>query len=440
MQAKRFKQLSGWGNYPRYTSDVITPWSLEDIRLDSSPMICRGQGRSYGDCALLAQGHVFNTTYCNRFIQFDNTTGVLTAEAGTTLADILATFVPRGWFPPVMPGTQYVSLGGLVATDCHGKNHYHAGSFGNHVTQLTLLTAKGLVICSPEQHTSLFYATLGGMGLTGVITEVTFQLKKINTPYFHIEQYATCDLATTLTILKEQSEDVHYTAAWLDCLSRGTHLGRGIVLGGTHADSVPNRMTPHTKTRRTIPSVLPFSPLTTCLVSTFNASYYQLKKRQSTLLAHYQPFFFPLDAVHHWNRLYGRSGFIQYQCAIPEANALTVFQTLITEFQTLKLPVYLAVLKRLSSLSQGMLSFPLCGYTLSLDIPFSERLLPELTRMDEYIIKHQGRVYLAKDACLKAEHFKAMYPSIAAWQTIKSHADPQQHFQSAQSQRLEITP
>ena len=226
MQASTVKELSGWGNYPTCRSKVITPVTLEDFTFETTPLICRGQGRSYGDCALLSHGQVLSTTRCNRMIHFNESSGLLTAEAGTSLAEILNTFVPRGWFPKVMPGTQFVSLGGLVAADCHGKNHYREGSFGNDVAQLKLLTPSGYLTCSREQNTPHFYATLGGMGLTGLITEVTYQLKKVHTPYIEVKQLATSDLAHTLNLLKEQTENANYCAAWLDCLSDHTHLGR----------------------------------------------------------------------------------------------------------------------------------------------------------------------------------------------------------------------
>ena len=440
---KRLSKLSGWGGYPVRYNELLYPPSLAHFRFNQNKIICRGQGRSYGDAAISNGGQVIATQYDKHFIHFDENTGQLTAAAGVTLADILENFVPRGWFPSVVPGTQFVSLGGLVANDCHGKNHYHVGSFGNHIQGFKLLSPQGHYDCSPHHHTPLFYATIGGMGLTGIITQVTCRLKAISTPYLFVNQQATCNLEQTLTVLQQHSESANYCAAWLDGLSTAAHLGRGIVMSGEHVmdDDLPSYLHPPKSPQQTksIAFTLPFKPLITPLVSAFNACYYRIKRRQSSTFSHYQPFFFPLDGIAHWNRLYGTKGFLQYQCVLPDESALEGFTTLLQQLQQYKLPVYLAVLKRLSAQSQGLLSFPSTGYTLSLDIPYSKSLINQLQRMDEYILKHGGRIYLAKDAHMQPQHFAAMYPSLTKFQSIKSQFDPNGLMQSALSQRLDIS-
>ena len=441
MAKSQIKTLSGWGGYPKLKGHWSQPDALDTFEFKQTPVIARGQGRSYGDAALSRHGQLVLTEQCNQLLHFDKTQGQITAQAGFTLAQCLQTVVPHGWFPAVLPGTQFVSFGGLVAADCHGKNHTHVGSFGNHVTRFSLQTPTGLYECSPAIHTALFDASLGGMGLTGLISDVTCQLIPIETPYLLVTRKASQHLEHSLEQLAQASH-APYSAVWLDCLSSNKQQGRGIVLSAHHCPrSELPKSTPQTSafSRKSVPFTLGFNPLITPVMKAFNTCYYYSHRRPSTQLSHYQSFFFPLDSIGHWNRLYGKAGFVQYQCVVPEQSALTVFQTLLNTLKSHHFVITLAVLKRLSSLSRGTLSFPTSGYTLSLDIPYRPSLIKVLQNLDDFVIKHQGRIYLAKDAHMTPQHFTAMYPNLKSWHTVKQQFDPKSLLQSALSQRLEIT-
>lgn len=449
MIASLNKIISGWGRYPVAQSMLIRPEQMRDVRVlaELGSLICRGQGRSYGDAAISSQGWVMLTERLNRFLAFDNTTGILTAEGGVTLAEILATFVPRGWFPTVTPGTQYVSLGGAIAADVHGKNHHHEGTFAAHVTELELMLADGRrQRCSREQDKALFWATLGGMGLTGIITEASFRLMPIETSAIAVRHYPTPNLETTFKWLEDTAHDDQYTVAWIDCASRGRRLGRGIIMGGHHArrDELPGDwkepLCLPSRRSRNIPFNLPSFLLNPLTVSIFNERYYRYQgSKAGPFITDYASFFYPLDSLTHWNRLYGKRGFLQYQVVIPEPHAHEGMRRLLEHLTNSRQAAFLAVLKRFGLGNAGPLSFPLAGYTLALDLPMiGKRALELLQRLDELVISYGGRVYLAKDARLSPESLRAMYPRLEEWQRVKQTVDPKGYFQSDLSRRLQL--
>lgn len=449
MATARTVELSGWGRYPRRLSTVIIP---DDISEATPPadgsVIARGQGRSYGDAAMSTQGLVMLSEKLNRTISFDEKSGLLKAEAGTTLAEIIETFVPRGWFPSVVPGTKFVSLGGCVAADIHGKNHHHAGTFGQHVTELAMVSADATrTVCSPEENPELFRATVGGMGLTGIITEVTLRLLPVESPYMIVQQTRAKDLEATLTMLEEENLDDDYTVAWIDCVAGGK-LGRSVLIRGHHAtqSELPDRLKGNNANPRSRQFKLRFGFPATALnrftMAAFNETFYAWQgRRKEAFIDTFERFFFPLDRIAHWNRMYGRQGFVQYQCVLPLAESERGLQTLMAELARSKRSSFLSVLKRFGPEGPGLLSFPFEGHTLTLDFPVRDQgLFPFLDRLDDIVLQHGGRVYLAKDARMRAETFHAMYPRCAAWRTIKSQIDPENRFDSDLARRLRIGP
>ena len=436
-------QLSGWGRYPVQTCELERPERYADLRSDARSLIARGQGRSYGDAALNENGRVLLTERVNRLLDFDVENGVLRAEAGATLAEILEVIVPKDWFLPVTPGTKFVSLGGCVAADVHGKNHHHDGSFGDHVINLKLILDDGSqMICSASENPELFWATVGGMGLTGIIGEVTLKLVPIATPCMMVRNYRAENLEQLFRLLQNQDSDDRYTVAWIDSMANGRHLGRGIAMCGHHASAeelpVDFRNPARVPGSRAIPFDFPGWALNPLSIAAFNALYYSREGgKQQPFISNIDSFFYPLDAIGKWNRLYGKRGFVQYQCVIPEASAYDGIKNLLEELLHSGRPSFLAVLKRLGAQGRGLLSFPMAGYTLALDLPIrDEGLFALLDKLDKIVLQHGGRVYLAKDARLAAETFRAMYPQYGEWLKIKHAVDPQNSFSSSLARRL----
>jgi FAD/FMN-containing dehydrogenase len=437
--------LSGWGRYPAQPCELERPERYADLSSIACSQIARGQGRSYGDAALNEGGCVLLTERVNRLLEFDTEQGILRAESGTTLTEILEVTVPQGWFMPVTPGTKFVSLGGCVAADVHGKNHHHEGSLGDHVLSIELILADGRrVKCSPTENTELFWATVGGMGLTGIIGEVTLELIPIQSSYVHVQNHAAGNLEKLFSLMQDAVIDDRYTVAWIDSMARGTQLGRGVVMCGHHApkNELPNdlRSPSKTKNSRSIPFDFPSWMLNSLSISTFNALYYQRESgKREPFLSNYDPYFYPLDAIGQWNRMYGKRGFVQYQCVIPDSTAFDGIKALLQKLSVSRRPSFLAVLKRLGAEGKGLLSFPMSGYTLALDLPIrDEGLFVLLNELDEIVLQHGGRVYLAKDARLSADSFRAMYPRYEEWLKIKKIVDPNNKFSSSLSRRLGI--
>jgi FAD/FMN-containing dehydrogenase len=441
-------ELSGWGRYPRGMAIAISPTKVsEAVPPRAGKMISRGQGRSYGDAAMLDDGLVMLTENLSNVVQFDETSGVIKAEAGTTLAQLINHFLPQGWFPAVVPGTKFVSLGGCVAADIHGKNHHRDGAFGSHVNELEIVLAnRDRVRCSPETNEELFWATVGGMGLTGIITEVSFKLIPVQSSYLVVEHHQTKDLEASFEVLMNPKWDDHYTVAWIDCLAKGAELGRSVLMRGHHAafDELPQRLKAHPYSKphrqRNLGFDFPSWTLNSLGMKAFNELYYRLQgRKQAAFIADYESFFFPLDRIGNWNRIYGKRGFVQYQCVLPLSQAFAGMRALLEALAKGRRSSFLSVLKRFGAEGKGLLSFPFEGYTLTLDLPVSDpELFPFLDRLDEIVLQHGGRIYLAKDARLNARTFRAMYPRFQEWLEIKRKLDPENCFDSDLARRLEI--
>src|ERR1700687_3668402 len=323
------KEISGWGRYLRRLSTVTRPERLcEAVPPASGHMIVRGQGRSYNNAAMSQDGLVMLSERLDRVLAFDETTGVLRAEAGTTFAKVLDELIPRGWFPTVTPGTKFVSLGGCVAADVHGKNHHRDGTFGAHVADLEIVLAdSSRRRCSPQQDAELFWATVGGMGLTGIISEISFRLRPIETAYMLVEHRQASNLDDLLRILEDETLDDHYSVAWIDCLATDRSMGRGVFMRGHHAEvaelgKVEEPLSVKPRRRFNLPFDLPSWILNSLTGSAFNKFYYWSQGRpQGPFVTDYNSFFYPLDSVGNWNRIYGARGFVQYQCVFPPVTA-----------------------------------------------------------------------------------------------------------------------
>ena len=434
--------VSGWGRHPVAVGTVARP---ERLRLppDGRPILPRGLGRSYGDAAVpsASGARVLETVRGDRVLAFDAGSGALTCEAGLALDEILRVFLPRGWFPPVTPGTRFVTVGGCVACDVHGKNHHRDGSFGSFVERLVIEVADGRVVeCGPYRERELFLATLGGMGLTGLITEVTLRLQPVESGWMAVETAPVAGLTAMLDGLRDAAKDWQYTVGWIDCLARGAALGRGILMRGRHAGRGAAPAGPPPQPRRlSVPLNAPEWLLSPVLMRAFNTAYYRSQARHpdgSARIVPYHGFFYPLDAIGDWNRLYGRRGFLQYQCVVPRAAGAAVAE-LLERLAAAGAASFLAVIKDCGPESDAYLSFPLEGTTLALDLPYrgpaTEALVHELNAV---VIAAGGRVYLAKDAVTRAEDFARMVPRLDQWRRIRDAWDPERRFRSAQSVRV----
>jgi FAD/FMN-containing dehydrogenase len=436
--------LAGWGNWPRHRCEVVRADSYARLATAGATAgIARGLGRAYGDAALCHDGRVVLMEHLDHLLALDEQDGLLRAEAGTSLGAVLDAIVPRGFFVPVTPGTRRVTLGGCVAADVHGKNHHRDGAFTRHVESLNLLApALGEVRCSDIDNPDLFRATCGGMGLTGIIGEIALRLRRVESAYVVARHHSTADLGELLARFESADSDDEYTVSWLDVLS-----GRGIFMSGHHAtrDELPPRLahSPLQLTReqpRTVPFTLPFSPFIKPVVAAFNALYQRRHAGHGEpFVVDYRQYFYPLDGVEHWNRLHGRRGFIQYQCVLPSPWARDGLGEILRRVKRSRVPPTLAVLKRMGNEGPGLLSFPRSGYTLALDLPVAGDAAVRLAEtLDEVTLDCGGRVYLAKDACLKPAAFRAMYPRYPDWLAVKRRADPDNLMRSALSARLEI--
>ncbi len=454
-QSSKFVELplSGWGRYPVIKSYLQRPEKVSDLTkiLEQSretSVLARGKGRSYGDAALNAKGSTILTQRLNLMLSFDERTGLLRCEAGVTMKEILETFVSRGWFPVVIPGTKFVTVGGAIAFDVHGKNHHRDGAFSRHLHSLKLILASGETVeCSRDKNSDLFWATVGGMGLTGIITEAEFFLRRISTAYIKTHNIKAKNLDEALALFEQFEPQYQYSVAWIDCLASGKSLGRSILMFGNHAcledlylkqQAKPFEI--KSKGSLKAPFDFPAGLLNRYSMSAFNALYFaKQRSREVRSVSDYDSFFYPLDFLWDWNRLYGKRGFIQYQCVLPTQVSREALSKILQLCSVKGWGSFLAVLKRLGPES-GWLSFPMSGYTLALDIPMKPGLDRFLYQLDELVIQYGGRVYLAKDARLSASAFRAMYPNFEQWLEVKSKVDPDNYFSSALSQRLEIEP
>jgi FAD/FMN-containing dehydrogenase len=430
--------LSGWGRMPVPGREVR---SEDLVALTEGAVLSRGLGRSYGDSSLPPPSHpvVAGSSLADRLLAFDPATGLLRAEAGFTLFELNRIFWPRGFCAPVAPGTQFITLGGMAAADVHGKNHHRDGSFGNSVLSLTMRVADGrIVTCSRSVEPDLFRATLGGMGLTGHVLEVECRLVRIPSPWMVVESERIHDIDRFIEALKEAGSGWPYSMGWIDCLTRGRGMGRGILAKGRWAEpaEAPGRLPP-AKRRPSVPFVLPGWVVNRGSVRLFNALLYTAHvPRVQRKVMHPESFFYPLDFVRDWNRLYGPRGFTQYQCVVPDAaghGAARRFLELLTRRGGASM---LCVIKDCGAEGEGLLSFPRPGISIALDIPVRDDTQALVDALNELVIGEGGRVYLAKDQFTRAEHFRAMEPRLPAFSAVRRQWDPEGRIRSAQSVRL----
>jgi len=441
------KLLSNWGNYPAVTAEETSFRTVKEARefiAKHDGIISRGMGRCYGD-ASLAQ-HSISTLQFNKILFFDRLNGIIECEAGVTLDSILEVVVPAGWFLPVTPGTKYVSIGGAVASNVHGKNHHIDGCFGDHVIDMEVIVASGeSLFCSKEVKADLFVATMGGMGLTGLITRVKFKLKKIYTSYIRQRQVKARNLIEVFELF-EQYRHHTYSVAWIDCLKGGDASGRSILILGEHALSEElnarqsrNPLTTHSNKHLPIPFNLPSFILNKYSVKLFNYLYYNKKMPKiSDDIVPYDSFFYPLDVIRHWNRGHGRRGVIQYQLVFPLENSLNGLTEVLKRIRKSGMGSFLTVLK-LFGPYESLISFPMEGYTLALDFPVERKLFPFLEELDRIVLGNGGRLYLTKDARMSPDMFTKGYPDADKFLDIVNKYNPVFKFSSLLSTRLNIT-
>lgn len=432
------ERVSGWGG----TSVVGREVRGEDlVQLTKDAVLTRGLARSYGDSSLPPSSGpiVTSSVLADRLISFDSETGWLRAEAGYSLRDLYATFLSRGWFTPVSPGTQFVTLGGMVAADVHGKNHHSEGSIGRHVRSLTLRTGMGAVeTCSRQVNADLFHATIGGMGLTGHILEVELKLARIPSPWILREARRVHGIDDFIVAMKAARTDWPFTMGWIDCLSQGKALGRGVLFCGrwATAEEAPAHQ-PKPRFSPSVPIVCPSWVMGRTVGRIFNSLYYFAHRdRPQRGIRHPEEFFYPLDAIRHWNRLYGKRGFTQYQCVLPESGGSEVVHALVERMSAFGAASFLCVIKDCGAEGEGMLSFPMPGVLVALDLAIRDNTQQVVDALNEFVAAAGGRIYLAKDALTRPEHFRAMEPRLAAFNEMRRRWDPEGSIRSAQSVRL----
>ncbi len=443
------KKLANWGNYPVAEAEVRSFQFRDElekaINSFSGNLIARGNGRCYGDASLAA--NVLSTLKYNHIHSFDVEKGIVCCEAGVTLDDLLKVIVPKGWFLPVTPGTKFITVGGAVASDVHGKNHHKDGSFSSHVHEIELLNGESeLIKCSPGHQPDLFAATCGGMGLTGVISRVTFQLKKIESSYITQKSIKARNLDEIFDLF-EANESYTYTVAWIDCLGKGKDLGRSVLLAGEHAGSEElnekqkkNPLYIPDGRKLSIPFNLPAITLNPLSIKAFNFAYYNKQlSREADGLVHYEPFFYPLDSILHWNRMYGSRGFLQYQFVLPVEKSREGLIRILEKISDKKKGSFLAVLKLFGE-QESLISFPKRGYTLALDFPVQDGIFEFLNELDEIVMQFEGRIYLSKDARMQQELFWKGYPNAEKFQQIVNKYNPEAKFNSMLARRLSILP
>ena len=439
-------KLAGWGQYPIVEAEVVAPHSVEELleRIQLGHAIARGNGRAYGDSAISSSNTIEMKNF-NRMLAFDPITGQLVAQAGVLLADVIETFLPKGWFPSVTPGTKFVTIGGMVAADVHGKNHHKHDSFGNFVDWIDLITADGKVNrCSPEQDPELFNWTIGGMGLTGIVLTIAFRLTPISTSLIKQKTIPASNVVHAIEIF-ESMLDVTYSVAWIDCLSRGKNLGRSLVMVGEHAEIADlseglksNPLQSPKKNKITVPFYFPSFALNGLTVRLFNFLYYWIgKRRAKSSLMNWDTYFYPLDSILGWNKIYGRSGFAQFQCVIPLLHASIGIKELLQAISDANAGSFLAVLKRFGE-QDSRFSFPMAGYTLALDFPITQKNLTLMSELDMITIKYGGRFYLAKDCRMTASTFKQSEPRLAQFKNFQLQRETNQGLYSEQAKRLDL--
>lgn len=417
-----------WGGYPKANQKAKQYTSISDALPDvEDSLLPYGLGRSYGDSCLNTGAYILPSNQIQHFISFDHETGRLCCEAGVSLASIIDSCLPFGWFLPVTPGTKYVTIGGAIANDVHGKNHHTAGSFGNHVISFELLRSDGQRLhCSREENAQWFHATIAGLGLTGFITQVELQLKKVQGRSIDSETIKYGSLSDFFSIAEESEQGFEYTAAWIDCLAKGNELGKGHFIRGNHSpmrDVAGDRAIDHAS-KLVVPVKPPISMINHLTLKAFNKLYYERQRQKSVkTTSDYDPFFYPLDGILKWNRIYGNKGFLQHQCVIPMAESEAAIKDMLQLISDRGLGSFLVVMKTMGDVaSEGLISFSREGTTLAMDFPFQgDKTLSFLNELDVIVKQAGGRLYPAKDARMSADLFQQAYPQ---WNELESLRDP----------------
>ncbi len=419
------QQYFSWGRYPnvKQTKSVVVD-RYTDMPTCEDSVLPYGNGRSYGDSCLNEGGVLVGTEYLNHFIAFDVETGILRCESGVLLSDILALIVPQGWFLPVTPGTKFVSVGGAIANDVHGKNHHCAGTFGCHVRCFELLRSDGQrLLCSPEENVEYFKATIAGLGLTGMITWAELQMRRVPNAAVNVENIKYGNISEFFQLSADSDKDYEYTVAWVDCLATGRNLGRGHFMRGNHAPSQAGCPS-HSERKFNVFLDPPISLINKTSLRAFNTVYYHRQLvRSKHSIAHHDSFFYPLDSIHNWNRIYGPKGFLQYQCVIPLNASPDAIAEMLRSIARMGTGSFLLVLKVFGDVeSPGYLSFPRSGATLALDFPYQGELTRRLfSQLDDIVDQANGAIYPAKDAHMSAVGFKQYYPN---WTKLAELKDP----------------
>jgi decaprenylphospho-beta-D-ribofuranose 2-oxidase len=435
--------LSGWGRSSVAHTRACRPERASEIaqaiaETGSEGLIAHGAGRAYGDAALNDRGRTLLTERLDRLLSFDAATGALVAEPGVTFRDLVDIFSPRGFMPPTSPGTAFATVGGAVAADVHGKNHDRHGSFGDHVQWIDLQAADGETRrVSAESDPELFAATIGGMGLTGIIRAVGFRMIGQATPFVRVVERRIRDLDEFLAAFAQVRDTATFSVGWIDALARGTRMGRGVLETAEFAPA--GSATLRLEKTRGIPRDFPTFALNPATVRAFNELYYRrVPASGRERIVPFRKFLYPLDAIHHWNRIYGKPGFYQFQCVIPDNAARAALAALLTEIAQARSASFLAVLKTLGREGRGHLSFPMRGFTLALDFPRREATADLIRRLEATTLTHGGRVYLAKDALLSPDSLRAMYPKVAQFEAVLARIDPAGKFGSDMARRLSL--
>ncbi len=435
------KQISGWGNFPSVISEISQEYNykvIQELISGSKEIIANGLFRSYGDSALLHTS--FSSMKLNKFIEFDETNGIIRCQSGVSLADILKIIVPKGWFLPVTPGTKYITIAGAVASDVHGKNHHKDGTFGNFVLQIKLILPNSEIItCSRNENPDIFFAAIGGMGLIGIILEVTFKLRKIASAKI-IQKTVKAKSLEALFEFFEKYSNYTYSVSWLDTVSKNEKIGRGLLYLGEHSENINNLDNTFPTPKLSIPFYFPNFTLNSYTLKTFNTLYYNKEfTEEKNFELHYNNFFYPLDSINNWNRIYGKRGFAQYQFVIPKFNAINIIKNILKIMQEYCQYSFLTVLKQFGKENDFFLSFPMEGYTLAMDFSLNRKSLEMFKIFDKIILENGGRLYLTKDSRMDSHFFKKTYANkLTKFLEIKEKVDPENKFKSLQSIRLEI--
>lgn len=428
-------EMYGWGRFPTLEAEVtypLSPGQCVSAIQDIEHLIARGNGRSYGDSGLATR--LIDTRHLNHFLNFDETTGILHCASGVLLHDIIKIFVPRGWFLPVTPGTAFVTVGGAIASDVHGKNHHCDGTFTDYVTEIELLLGTGeRVVTSPTDKPDLFHATCAGMGLTGIILSASIRLKPIKSSKMVETRIKAPDIDAVLAAFSEH-QGSPYSVAWIDCMARGKNLGRSVLMLGEHAED--GILTLANNTSLSIPFNIPHRLLNQTTVSLFNQFFYASKPQKQIRQVRFESYFYPLDKLHNWNRLYGKAGFVQYQFVLPLSSGVNGLRDILERIAASRQGSFLAVLKVFGKGNNNHLSFPIEGYTLSLDFKVSPDMFLLLIELDKLVLKHGGRLYLPKDARMSEAMFKEGYPRHTEFEEVRAKYGAIGKFASAQSKRL----